>query len=443
MRPRGIFGIIIMVSISILISPITAIAAHTVDVITLDPATDGGKYITTQQSKTLPQLGFNVGLTFDYGWEPFERVNTAGGRVIGIVDDLAVGNLHGAIGITDWMSAGANLPVALWETYRDFLVAGAAKVNKYGKFGDARFEMKFKLVDIERYHIGVAVVPFIYFPTGQTTYRLGNGMFSPGGTLVVDWNIKDRVEMALNFGYRNYRYDKWAPNDPNGIIDDTVRLGGGINVKINDSFAVLGEVWAEPVMKSLFSMSGQHPNQTQSPSEFLIGGRYTPQETMKGLGITVAAGRSILRGVGSPDFRGLIGVNFKRDYSPEHIPETDLDIGVQEKIVITQKIHFEFSSAKIRSVSLPILDDVAYLLFHNPQIRSVRVEGHSDWIGPDSSNQRLSEQRARAVRDYLVSKGIEPDRLESAGYGESRPISDNNTVEGRARNRRTEFTVVQ
>ena len=97
----------------------------------------------------------------------------------------------------------------------------------------------------------------------------------------------------------------------------------------------------------------------------------------------------------------------------------------------------------IRPVSYPIVDDVADLLRRNPQIRRVRVEGHTDWIGSDAYNQKLSENRARAVRDYLIQKGVEPSRLEAVGYGESRPVADNNTVQGRARNRRTEFTVLQ
>jgi OOP family OmpA-OmpF porin len=64
------------------------------------------------------------------------------------------------------------------------------------------------------------------------------------------------------------------------------------------------------------------------------------------------------------------------------------------------------------------------------------IEGHTDSNGADAYNQRLSEQRAKAVRDYMVSMGIDPARLEAKGYGESQPVADNATPEGRAQNRR-------
>ncbi len=71
----------------------------------------------------------------------------------------------------------------------------------------------------------------------------------------------------------------------------------------------------------------------------------------------------------------------------------------------------------------------------------VRIEGHTDSVGSNRNNQRLSEGRAKAVRAYLIGQGIDPGRLISAGYGEDRPIEDNGTKEGRAINRRVEFLI--
>lgn len=410
-----------------------------VDVITVNPATDGGRYITIQQSQTLPQWSFNVGGTFDYGFEPFEFADPSGRRRRGIIDDLLVANIQAAIGWTDWWSSGFNFPAALWETFYDpnQTAAAVSKQTFFGKFGDLRFETKFRILDIERYHVGLAVVPFMYFPTGKSRYYLGNGMWSPGGTIAFDANIKNRVFLALNVGYRNYQDTRYDRSNTDATIDDTMTMGGGINVRINDSWGVLGEVWVESVIKNIFE------NQLQNPSEFLVGARFTPQSLAKGLGITVAGGRGITKGPGSPDFRALLGVNYRHISRPGPPPPVEVEAVVEEKIVITQKIHFEFDRAVIRPISYPILDDVAYLLKQNPQILQVRVEGHTDWIGPDSYNQKLSELRARAVRNYLITKGVEPDRLIAEGYGETRPIADNRSVKGRARNRRTEFTVLK
>ena len=68
------------------------------------------------------------------------------------------------------------------------------------------------------------------------------------------------------------------------------------------------------------------------------------------------------------------------------------------------------------------------------------IDGHTDAQGADDKNQVLSENRAKAVKDYLVSKGVADSRLTSTGYGETKPVADNATAAGRAKNRRTEMT---
>jgi outer membrane protein OmpA-like peptidoglycan-associated protein len=73
----------------------------------------------------------------------------------------------------------------------------------------------------------------------------------------------------------------------------------------------------------------------------------------------------------------------------------------------------------------------------------IEVQAHSDNSGDAAYNQYLSEERANSVRDYLIAKGIAPDRIEAKGYGESQPIADNDTREGRAANRRVELKVIE
>jgi outer membrane protein OmpA-like peptidoglycan-associated protein len=114
-----------------------------------------------------------------------------------------------------------------------------------------------------------------------------------------------------------------------------------------------------------------------------------------------------------------------------------------KKIVIDQMVHFDFNKYNIKSDSYAILDDVANVLQKNPHVKKVRVEGHTDGIGSDSYNQKLSQRRAESVVDYLVKKGVSPSRLEAVGYGKTRPIATNKTAAGRAQNRRVEFNVTE
>jgi outer membrane protein OmpA-like peptidoglycan-associated protein len=101
-------------------------------------------------------------------------------------------------------------------------------------------------------------------------------------------------------------------------------------------------------------------------------------------------------------------------------------------------ITFETAKATLTKSSMPILDTVAQWLETNPDIE-VRIEGHTDSRGDDNKNMVLSINRAKSVKSYLVSKGIAAKRMTTRGYGSTKPIADNGTAEGRAKNRRIEF----
>ncbi|UCG92664.1 MAG: OmpA family protein [candidate division WOR-3 bacterium] len=114
---------------------------------------------------------------------------------------------------------------------------------------------------------------------------------------------------------------------------------------------------------------------------------------------------------------------------------------VGEKIVL-KGITFGFNSAVIRPESYPVLDDAAKVIKSKPTMR-VEIGGHTDSIGSDSYNQKLSYQRANAVRDYLIKyHTVDPSRIVAVGYGERQPIADNRTKSGRELNRRIEFKVL-
>lgn len=117
---------------------------------------------------------------------------------------------------------------------------------------------------------------------------------------------------------------------------------------------------------------------------------------------------------------------------------------VADHIEIREKIMFKTNEAIIENVSYSLLDEVAQVIRHNPQIKKLRVEGHASSDGDPGVNQRLSDARARAVRAHLVDHGgVSADALEAKGYGVSRPIASNDTDEGRDKNRRVEFNIVE
>ncbi len=116
----------------------------------------------------------------------------------------------------------------------------------------------------------------------------------------------------------------------------------------------------------------------------------------------------------------------------------------KDRIEIKKQIKFATGSHKIiGKESEQILDEVALALKDNAQIKKVRIEGHTDSVGNDASNLKLSQRRADSVMAALLKRGIDPGRMEALGFGETKPIASNSTAAGKAENRRTEFNIVE
>jgi len=105
-------------------------------------------------------------------------------------------------------------------------------------------------------------------------------------------------------------------------------------------------------------------------------------------------------------------------------------------------IQFRVNSAQLKSSARPVLDKAAKALTKYGDLH-VMIGGHASSEGDGDYNMQLSQDRVVTVREYLIDRGIDPDRLTARGYGETRPIADNETDEGRKANRRVEFTLSQ
>jgi outer membrane protein OmpA-like peptidoglycan-associated protein len=118
----------------------------------------------------------------------------------------------------------------------------------------------------------------------------------------------------------------------------------------------------------------------------------------------------------------------------ERTAEDTLNVNLRNEIL------FDFDSSALRTASRDTLREFAGVLARYPE-QSVSVAGHTDSVGSDSYNQRLSEQRAAAVKDFLVAQGVPRNRVAAYGYGETRPIASNQTAEGRQLNRRVQVYI--
>jgi outer membrane protein OmpA-like peptidoglycan-associated protein len=126
---------------------------------------------------------------------------------------------------------------------------------------------------------------------------------------------------------------------------------------------------------------------------------------------------------------------------PDGCPKKYTLVEVKKDVIaIKQQVHFASAKWKVLPDSFALLDQVAQVLKDYP-VMKVSIEGHTDTVGAEAMNMKLSQARAEEVRAYLVKKGVAPERLEAIGYGPTRPIASNKTEPGRAKNRRTEFRI--
>ncbi len=140
---------------------------------------------------------------------------------------------------------------------------------------------------------------------------------------------------------------------------------------------------------------------------------------------------------------------FKSDHMDtgklEESEEEDLNIELQpiveKKEIVLNNIFFNFNSADLRPESLPELKKVVQIMNENPKL-GVEIQGHTDDIGSEEYNLKLSQKRAQAVADFLIKEGVESERLTVVGYGKTQPIAPNTTEEGRQKNRRVVFKIL-
>jgi OmpA-OmpF porin, OOP family len=159
---------------------------------------------------------------------------------------------------------------------------------------------------------------------------------------------------------------------------------------------------------------------------------------------------------GIPELKGCPAKDTDKDTLPDHRdncptepgPVSNLGCPVQQqqlveiqrgRIEIKDKVYFDSDRASILPRSDKLLDQVARLIIEHPELEKIWIEGHTDERGSMEYNRELSQKRAEAVRDYLISRGVAGNRLMAKGFGREYPVASNDTVEGRAANRRVEF----
>lgn len=516
-----------------------------------EPSTSPRSVLSTDLGTISSHLSFNVGLWTNFAYRPFVvGTPTAMGNVLDpVVGHLWQTELHGSLGLFEWLELGLAMPV-VQNSWADFdendptSRPGALQ----GGFspGDLRAYLK---VPILRGSWPLAVRLGMSAPLGRL---VGHYAGSSGLTLTPTVMLSHAfgpVTLAFNLSYR-LRARNGIAGSPAFVQDDELLGNLAMTAQLHRYFSLDAELYGR------LGVSEGGPLANRDPAELVVAGRITPSEAVT---VFVGAGRGLTPGVGSPVVRAFAGVRISavrsqcangpedydgfqdgdfcadpdndndgipdvsdrcpnnaedhdgfldadgcpdpdndgdgilddadrcpndpedrdgfqdqdgcpdRDNDSDGIPDTrdscenepeDLDnyqdddgcpepgpepvtvTRTESRLLLSQRIFFDYNNDAIRPVSLPILTEVARTLRANPDITLLRVEGHTDEQGNAQYNLDLSYRRARAVVEYLVSQGVERSRLDYQGYGSQRPVGQDSSEDSYALNRRVEFIIV-
>ena len=397
----------------------------------------------------------------------------------------------------------AHLPIALWQS-SDFspltsqgvtgpLVDPVASTT----IGDLRLGAKVPILDAARWPIGLAGLVDVRLPTGNAQAFMSDGL------ALVPWLIVTRtfgrVRLDGQVGYQIRGQGQYAQL----VVHDAFVYALGASLDLPkagrfDRWKAIGEIdGAWPRGESLSTDRYRAPLSARAGVRALLSPRLAVEAGL-GTGLGPAGyGHERWRvffgvrwgtpsgpvtklfvgpiqdrdGDGVPDDQDLCpdepgpaaldgcpdsdgdGIPDREDKCPHQPgpPENDgcplaadepvIEIGSRH-ILLKDSIHFDTGRDVIKSESFPLLDQVAKLLTEHPEMKRVRVEGHTDNVGNAGYNKELSARRAASVVRYLVGKGVAESRLVPAGYGFEQPIASNATALGRAKNRRVAFTIL-
>lgn len=441
----GVHAAFFFIGLSLLPTPSFAVNAEQ-----FRPNFDNLGLVNLHDSRTLERHAWSAGMGISYAQNPVELGLAGEGTRLDSLIDYAVNmTLMGAFGITDWAEIGIVIP--FFPAVRVEPI-GSSSGSATAAFGDIGVAGKFHLwdfgdADSDFLAMGVAVSPFITFPSGSMSKFTGDTNVTGGVVGAYDLIIDSVNKVIVNLGFRFREKEDLV----NLSIGQELLYGVGFTRPIYEPWDFHG--LTELNGSTTFNGFGDRINRT--PLEWLAGLRKGFMGSR--LMATVGGGLGITNGYGSPDYRvfgmltyvappyddGSTGIMGEPRITEKRVTYKAYARIEGGQIVILEPIHFETAKWNILEESLPVVQGVADLMMSQPWVRHVIIQGHTDYRGSDPYNMNLSNNRANSVREKLIEYGVEPERLSSEGRGERQPIADNKTVEGMAKNRRVEFHIVE
>ncbi len=454
------------------------------------PASSPSDLLVTRSASTLGALSSSTTLSTAYAHKPLLVRRPA--ESFGLVEGSLSLVLAAQLGVAERMNIGASIS---WIPYQRGSVVSAQggflkRPTITSGVGTAEIETRVALLREESAPLALAIVSNVTLPVpSHAPNRPGVTRFTP--MLAVSRHL-DALLVASNVG---------VAFDGGGALGD-LRVGARLVWRVGAAMQGSG-MWPRLGFELLGTSNATRPSLfgRESPVEGLASARWP----LGPLHVSIGLGTGLTRGYGAPVWRASATVGWstsrppasrglltdptqnpkevlarKANQNSQSVLERDapsesadsvIDSGGEptqsagcvdfeepqdvpcsndestgptpSEGVLRQPVFFAIGAAELKPRALEVLDQVARLLLRYPGLRRVRITGHTDSSGPREYNHKLSLTRAVAVRDYLVGRGIEPERLVIEGLGEDNPRADESSGAGAARNRRVQIVVVE
>lgn len=416
-----------------------------------NPTPDGLDFVTVQSSETLEPGIFNFGFFLNYAVNSLPNYeNKSTQDRTNFADSLLSSDFNIGFGLMKDWSVGLSVPYLLAQD-----VDSSANPAFRGEFAETglteyRFNTKYRFFGDQ--NGGLATILTMNLNQIENNPFLGDGA---GPTFTVELAADTTVHkfaLGANVGYRFRDPGTKLATIPVEPMDDQVIVSGAVSYLVTDwDTKIIGEIFGSfPTQDSEFAS-----DRDVSSMELLGGFKW---DITTQLAYHAGAGTEVYQGSSSPDWRVYTGVNWAigpiykkqsvivKKYD-EFTASADEDpfsgTGSGSETFIARDVLFKFDSDEVGEEFEEALIRMAAYLMQPPGFQRLIVEGHTDSVGSNAYNKRLSQRRANSVRQVLVDAGLSGSKVKAIGYGEERPIGDNGNYQGRKMNRRVEFNVTR
>jgi outer membrane protein OmpA-like peptidoglycan-associated protein len=411
------------------------------------PAVTYDGFVTMEGSGVRPRADpWELGLFLNYSRNSLIAVDANGA--------VTHRYISGRLGFDAMFSVTLAKPFALGLDVPFFLAQTGDDSPSFAGLGDVRLVPKVRIIDGTQ-GFGLGISAELRAPTHAGDFAGGARMVVFAPRLIMDWRHWRGFRIGTNLGVNVREGTTFYNIDALSEFAYALGLGyrfGGHYGKVELGAEATGavgfvppQVWELPLEASLYVKI--HPNDQWE--------------------IQLGPGFGLVRGYGVPLLRVFAGIRYTptfHDRDHDGIPDDqdrcpdqaetyngfqDADgcpDVVQPRVIrehgrfrLLNDVRFRTGSAQIDPDSYELLNEVAVMLNENPDIPRIRIEGHTDETGTRELNLELSKARANAVREYLISRGVKPERLRAVGYGADRPIATGSDPASLAKNRRVEF----